>query len=62
MIGNRVRVITEGDRRSAVEGTLQRLDAAGATVWRTDGMPEAQGAVFIPMRRVVEIVDLGREP
>ena len=65
MIGNRVRVITLGDggRRGSTEGTLHRLDPAGATVYRTSNvMPEAQGNVFIPMGRIVEIVDLGRAP
>lgn len=65
MIGNRVRIIIvrESDRQGATEGTLHRLDAAGATVYRTSNvMPEAQGTVFIPMGRIIEIVDLGRAP
>lgn len=65
MIGNRVRVITaspEG-RNGSTEGTLHRLDPAGAIIYRTSNvMPEAQGNVFIPMGRIVEIVDLGRAP
>ncbi len=64
MIGNRVRVITNDGfpASGAVEGNLKRVDAAGAVVWRTDGMPEAQGNLFIPMHRIREIVDLGRAP
>jgi hypothetical protein len=64
MIGNRVRVITNDGFPSsgAVEGNLHKLDAAGAVVWRTNVMPEAQGNLFIPMCRIREIVDLGRAP
>lgn len=65
MIGNRVRVITQSaeGRNGYTEGTLHRLDVAGATVYRTSNvMPEAQGNVFIPMGRIIEIVDLGRAP
>lgn len=62
MIGNRVRVVTNDGMPAsgAVEGNLHKLDIAGATVWRTDLMPEAQGNVFIPMQRIQEIIDLGR--
>lgn len=61
---NRVRVITnDGSPPSgAVEGNLRKLDGAGAVVWRTNVMPEAEGNVFIPMRRIIEIIDLGRAP
>jgi len=64
MIGNHVRVLTNDGFPSsgAVEGNLHKLDVAGATVWRTNVMPEAQGNVFIPMHRIKEIVDLGRAP
>jgi hypothetical protein len=62
MIGTRVRVLTNDGWPSsgAVEGVLHKLDAAGATVYRTDVMPESQGNLFIPMQRIREIVDLGR--
>jgi hypothetical protein len=63
MIGNRVRAIVTGDVRSlSVEGELRKLDAAGATIYRHGGMPETCGLVFIPMQRIIEIVDLGRMP
>jgi len=64
MIGNRVRVITNDGYPSsgAVEGSLHKLDTAGAVIWRTNVMPEAQGNLFIPMGRIREIVDLGRAP
>jgi len=64
MIGNRVRVITNDGFPSsgAVEGNLHKLDTAGAVIWRTNVMPEAQGNLFIPMFRIREIVDLGRAP
>ena len=64
MIGHRVRVITnDGSPASgAIEGNLNKLDAAGAIIWRTNVMPEAQGNVFVPMHRIREIVDLGRAP
>lgn len=64
MIGNRVRVITSDGypASGAVEGNLNKLDAAGAIIWRTNVMPEAQGNIFVPMHRIREIVDLGRAP
>jgi hypothetical protein len=64
MIGNRIRIITNDGfpTNGSVEGVLHKLDAAGALVFRTDVMPEAQGAIFIPMYRIREIVDLGRRP
>lgn len=65
MIGHRVRIITvcESGHQGATEGTLHRINACGATVYRTSNvMPEAEGNVFIPMGRIVEIVDLGRAP
>lgn len=56
-------MLRENQRHGSVEGTLHRLDPAGAIVYRTsDVMPEAQGNVFIPMGRILEIVDLGRAP
>jgi len=45
-------VVVAGDRTKSPEGVLERLDAAGA--------PETQGALFIPMHRIVEVVDLGQ--
>lgn len=61
MIGNRVHILTnDGSSPRTVEGNLRKLDTAGAVIWRTDVMPEAQGNVFIPMHRISEIVDLGR--
>lgn len=60
MIGNRVRVILDGGRE--ITGTLHRLDAPGATVWREHPLPEGQGTVFVPMHRIHEIIDLGRAP
>jgi len=62
MIGNRVRVLTNDGFPSSgsVEGVLHKLDQSGAIVYRQDVMPEAQGNIFIPMRRIREIVDLGR--
>lgn len=64
MLGNHVRVLTNDGFPSsgAIEGILHKLDAAGAVIFRTDTMPEAQGNLFIPMRRIREIVDLGRMP
>lgn len=64
MIGNRVRVITNDGFPSSgsVEGTLHKLDAAGAIVFRQDVMLEDQGNLFIPLQRIREIVDLGRMP
>lgn len=64
MIGNRVRILTNDGFPSsgAVEGVLHKLDTAGAIIWRHDVMPEAQGNLFVPMRRIREIVDLGRMP
>ena len=65
MIGHRVRLVTApfepGERCGSVTGTLHRLDAVGATLWRDDCMPEQQTHVFIPSRRIVEIVELGRD-
>jgi hypothetical protein len=60
MIGNYVRVIREHE--NAVQGVLKTCDGAGVVVYRTEGLPEMQGNLFIPMGRIVEIVDLGRAP
>lgn len=64
MIGNRVRIITSDGFpvSGAIEGELRKLDSAGAIIYRTDTMPEAQGNLFVPMGRIREIVDLGRRP
>ena len=59
MIGNNVRVIRTGDL-VAVQGELRELRQEGVTVYRNAGPPETQGALFLPMHTVVEIVDLGR--
>jgi nitrogen regulatory protein PII len=59
MIGNNVRVIRAGDLK-AVQGELRQMNSEGATVYRSDGMPEQRGALFLPMHTIVEIVDLGR--
>lgn len=59
MTGNNVRVIRKGGQ-SPVQGELRRLDAAGATIYRNVGIPEAHGNLFVPMGEIVEIVDLGR--
>lgn len=60
MIGHRVRVILEGGRE--ITGTLRESIVPGVTVWREHPLPEGQGAVFIPMHRIHEIIDLGRAP
>jgi hypothetical protein len=61
MIGNRVRVIREAPEGS-VDGILHKLDPAGVRLYRESSLPEGRGMVFIPMQRIVEIVDLGRAP
>lgn len=66
MIGNRVRVILEsgsrdsGFQQTSIEGILHKLDSAGATIFVTHGPKEGQTNHFIPMWRIVEVVDLGR--
>jgi hypothetical protein len=45
-----------------VQGVLHKCDAAGVIVYMTEGLPEMQGNLFIPMARIIEIVDLGRAP
>lgn len=64
MIGNRARVITVGDEPAhqfgCVEGVLKKIDPAGVYLWRQSPAPPAD--VFIPMIRVIEVVDLGRAP
>lgn len=74
MIGNRVRVILESGSRdsgvrvpfasdvqqTSIEGILHKLDSAGATIFATHGPKEGQTNHFIPMWRIVEVVDLGR--
>jgi hypothetical protein len=60
MIGNHVRVIRENE--TPVQGVLHKCDAAGVIVYMTEGLPEMQGNLFIPMARIIEIVDLGRAP
>jgi hypothetical protein len=60
MIGNRVRVILVS---SVVTGILHKLDQTGAMVYREhELLPEARGLVFLPMHRIIEIIDLGRAP
>lgn len=63
MIGNRVKIITapvgEGPQ-GMVTGTLKRLDVYGAVIWRESSLPEQECDVFMPMRRIIEIIDLGR--
>lgn len=61
MVGNRVRIVQSS---SSVEGVLKNLDAAGAIISiEIEGiMPELLWHRFIPMNRIVEIVDLGRAP
>lgn len=62
MIGNQVRVITNDGYPSsgAINGELRKLDAAGATIYRNQGLDN--GNVFIPMQRIREILDMGRRP
>lgn len=68
MIGHRVRIILvpvdldHPARWNEITGTLHKLDQAGAIIWREHSLPEGQGNAFIPIHRIVEIIDLGRAP
>jgi hypothetical protein len=67
MIGNRVRLfldsgVSGSQRQTMVTGLLHRLDQSGALVWRECSIPEGEGATFIPMHRIYQIIDLGRAP
>jgi hypothetical protein len=59
MIGNQVRVLLT-DTNNDIGGVLKELDSAGATVYRTDGLPDQNRNLFIPMSRIKEIQDYGR--
>lgn len=59
MIGHRVRIVY-ADAQYSTTGTLHKLDAAGALIWREGTLPEQQGTIFVPMHRIKEILDLGR--
>lgn len=56
MVGNRVALITDDQTR--IMGVLHKLDDTGATLYRESD----RVTVFIPMRRIHEIVNYGREP
>ena len=58
MIGNRVRV--ERDNADSVEGVLIRTDATGVIIYKCYGLDDQR--IFIPLTRIIEIVDLGRAP
>lgn len=63
MIGNRVRLVlttTPETTPISITGVLHKLDGAGATVYREGTLPEQQGLVFLPLHRILEIIDLGR--
>ena len=61
MIGNRVIVRVEG-RAATIDGVLHRLDQTGVTIQPYGGMPEQSRPIFIPMARVIEVIDMGRAP
>lgn len=64
MIGNRVKIYKAANepdlKEVTITGTLENLDATGAMI-----MPDSanyQNRIFIPMHKLLEIVDLGRAP
>lgn len=66
MLGNRVRVVLQAESgshpRTEVTGVLHKLDPSGVSIYREHQLPEGRGMSFIPMYRVVEVIDLGRAP